>query len=161
MKRIEYWYNRGVKQIRFTRKGFEELKKKYEELKNARPPAVLDLKKARDMGDLSENGYYKAARSKLSGIDSTLRHLLSQIKGASVVESTNKDFIGIGSKVILRNKEKELVIELVGDLEANPAKKKISLLSPIGLALEGKKTGDKIEITTPQGKIFYIVTKIS
>ncbi len=154
-------YNRGVKQIRFTKKGFEELKKKYEELKSARPPAVLDLKKARDMGDLSENGYYKSARSKLSQIDHTLRTLLFQIKGASVVVHTNKDFIGIGSKVTLRNKEKELVIELVGDMESDPAKKKISLLSPIGRALEGKKAGDKIEIQTPQGKNFYVVIKVS
>lgn len=150
-----------MKRIRFTKKGFEELKKKYEELKSARPPAILDLKKARDMGDLSENGYYKSARSKLSQIDSTLRHLLFQIKGAAVVIHTNKDFIGIGSKVVLRNKEKELVIELVGDMESDPAKKKISLLSPIGLALEGKKAGDKIEIQTPQGKSFYIVIKVS
>ena len=58
-------YNKVMKNIRFTKEGFETLKKTYEDLKNSRPAAVLDLKRAREMGDLSENGYYKAARAKL------------------------------------------------------------------------------------------------
>ena len=51
--------------IKFTKDGFEKLKQELHSLENERPSAVLDLKKARDMGDLSENGYYKAARFKL------------------------------------------------------------------------------------------------
>src|SRR5258708_14698218 len=66
-------YNDPMNQIRFTKQGYEKLKRDYEELLKSRPAAVDDLKKARDMGDLSENGYYKASKSKLSFIDARLR----------------------------------------------------------------------------------------
>lgn len=146
-----------MKTIRFTREGFEELKKKLETLKDQRPSAVLDLKKARDQGDLSENGYYKSARLKLTEIDRNLRFLGFQLKNAFIVENKNKNIVGIGTKVKLSN---GITFLLVGDLEAKPSEKKISLLSPIGQALEGKRQGDKVEITTPQGKLSYKIIEL-
>lgn len=127
--------------IRFSKVGFEKLKKKFERLNSERPSAVLDLKKAREMGDLSENGYYKSARAKLSSIDRNLKYLTHQIKNAYVVEQIQ----GIG---------------VVGDLEANPSERKISLLSPIGRALENRKIGEIVEIKTPNGNTFYKIIKI-
>ncbi len=150
-----------MKNIRFTKKGFETLKKRYEDLKNSRPAAVLDLKKAREMGDLSENGYYKAARAKLSEIDRNLRKFLIELKSADVVESSNSHQVGIGRTVKLSDGKKEIIFQIVGDLEADPRQKKISLLSPLGQALERKKVGDRAEIITPSGKISYKIIKIS
>ena len=150
-----------MKNIRFTKKGFDALKKAYEDLKNSRPSAVLDLKRARDMGDLSENGYYKAAKFKLTDIDRNLRKFLFELKSADVVKESNLDQVGIGRTVKLSDGAKESVFQIVGDLEADPTQKKISLLSPLGQALEGKKAGDKAEITTPKGKFSYKIIKIS
>lgn len=147
--------------IRFTKSGFEKLKIDLENLIKERPQAVADLKKARDMGDLSENGYYKSARSKLSTIDHNLRKFTYDIKNAIVIENTNKKFAGIGSTVTLQNNDREVTYSIVGDFEANPKEKKISLLSPIGRALENKQAGSEAEIVTPKGTIYYKLTKIS
>ncbi|MEK7559262.1 MAG: GreA/GreB family elongation factor [Patescibacteria group bacterium] len=150
-----------MKNIRFTKKGFEALKIAYEDLKNSRPSAVADLKRAREMGDLSENGYYKAARAKLSEIDRNLRKFLIELRSADVVKESDRHQVGIGRTVKLSDGKKETVFQIVGDLEADPTQKKISLLSPLGQALERKKIGDKAEIITPSGKIHYKITKIS
>lgn len=148
--------------IRFSRTGFEELKEKFERLQSERPSALLDLKKAREMGDLSENGYYKAARAKLSAIDRDLRYLGHLIKNAYVVKHAQDiGVVGVGSKVILKNKDKEITFMIVGDLEANPTDRKISLLSPIGRAINNRSVGEIIEIKTPSGKISYEIIEVS
>ncbi len=147
--------------IRFTKKGFEKLKKDYEEAIKMRPIAVADLKKARDMGDLSENGYYKAARFKLSQIDYLIRKLKNDIRSAIVIETSGSDFVGIGNIVTLSNEKTKITYEVVGDLEANPDEKKISLLSPIGKAIKDRRVDENVFIETPTGKISYTITKIS
>ena len=113
------------------------------------------------MGDLSENGYYKAARSKLSEIDRNLRTLLYEIKNAVVIAGADKNAINIGSIIRLSDGKKEIKLSIVGDLEANPSLGKISLLSPIGQAVENKKAGDKVDIATPSGIITYKIISIS
>ena len=154
-------YNRRVKQIRFTKDGFEKIKQEYEELWNSRPAAVADLKKAREMGDLSENGYYKAARAKLSSVDHRLFRLKLSIKQAVVVEGSVSSRAGIGSEVVLFDGIKELIYNIVGDLEANPREGKISLLSPLGQAIEGKKEGESFEFITPGGVVKYVLKKLN
>lgn len=146
-----------MKSIRFSKEGLAGVKKNLEDLRSERPSAVLDLKKARDMGDLSENGYYKAARSKLADIDRNLRYLAYQLKNAVVAENMDKSVSGIGSRVELSNGVTYL---LVGDLEASPNENRVSLLSPVGRALEGKKAGENVEIKTPKGKFSYKIIKI-
>lgn len=147
--------------IRFTKKGFDKLKIDYENLIRERPAAVIDLKKAREMGDLSENGYYKSARSKLSLIDRHLRKLSTFLKKAKIIEYTNNKSVCIGSVVTLCNGKNEVEYEIVGDIEADPVNKKISLLSPIGKAIAGKRVGDKVIIEIPKGKTSYTMKKIS
>ncbi len=150
-----------MKQVRFTKEGYAKLKKEYEELLQSRPAAVEDLKKARDMGDLSENGYYKASRSKLSFIDARLRKFSLDIKYALIVDTKSSDTIGIGSTVTLANGKGEREYHIVGDLEANPSEGKLSLLSPLGKAIAGKQKGAEVEIITPNGSILYKIIKLS
>jgi transcription elongation factor GreA len=144
-----------VKQIRFTKEGYEKQKQEYEELLKSRPDAVAHLKKAREMGDLSENGYYKASRAKLSSIDHRLFRLKLSIKQAVIMDNTKRSVATIGSDVILFDGNKEEVYKIVGDLEANPREGKISLLSPLGRAIEGRQKGEKIEVESPKGIIKY------
>ncbi|HVZ67764.1 MAG TPA: GreA/GreB family elongation factor [Patescibacteria group bacterium] len=147
------------KQIRFTQEGLDKLKKEYQELLDKRPPAVLELKRAREMGDLSENGLYKAARMNLSSIDANLRRMNRMIKLADVQDAPTNS-IGIGSRVVVEQNGEEIVYSLVGDFEANPSEKKISVLSPIGKSLSGKKAGDVISITTPKGESKIKILKL-
>lgn len=148
--------------MRFTKSGYEKLQAEYEELKKQRPAVVEDLKKARELGDLRENGYYKASRSKLSFIDGRLTTLSYHIRNAIIIEESQSDKVEIGKNVlILTEEKKQLRYQVVGDLEANPSEGKISLRSPLGSAIAGHKVGDKVEFQTPRGKISYEIKEIS
>ncbi|HWY79173.1 MAG TPA: GreA/GreB family elongation factor [Candidatus Sulfotelmatobacter sp.] len=151
---------RPIHRMRFTKSGYENLKKEYAELLSQRPAAVEDLRKAREMGDLKENGYYKASRQKLNAIDGRLVRVTYNLKTAKIVEDETTGIIGIGSTVILVNGDKETMYQFVGDLEADPSEKKLSLLSPIGKAVEGKKEGDIIGVQTPSGQASYVIKKV-
>lgn len=150
-----------MKQIRFTKEGFEKLQKDYAALRASRPDAVEHLRKSREMGDLSENGYYKSSRAKLSFIDRQLREMGYSLKQAVVVPSTNTSSIDIGSVVMLKGNDTEVTYHIVGDLEADPKVGCISLLSPLGRSLIGKKAGDQIEVVTPRGKTAYKIISVS
>lgn len=149
-----------MKLIRFTAQGYKKLKEEYEGLLKSRPFAVEDLKKARELGDLSENGYYKASRAKLSSIDHRLYRLKISLKQAIILDKPQNSGAAIGNSVILSDGKKEYTYTIVGDLEANPMDGKISLLSPLGKAIEGRKINEEIEFDTPSGKIKYTIKNI-
>lgn len=148
------------KKIYFTKEGFSDLQKEYEKFLSDRKPAVEDLRRAREMGDLSENGYYKAAKFKLSSIDYNLRRIKMLIKNAVIAESIKKEIINIGSRIILSANDKKISYQIVGSYESDPEKGKISHVSPLGKALIGKKINQEVTITTPSGKVSYRITKV-
>lgn len=148
------------KKIYFTKEGFIDLQKEYQKFVTDRKPAVEDLRRAREMGDLSENGYYRAAKFKLSSIDYNLRRLSRLIKNAVIVESIIKDIINVGSKVTLKIDNKKVEYLIVGGYESDPSDGKISHLSPLGKALIGKRVNEEVIISTPSGKISYKIVKI-
>jgi transcription elongation factor GreA len=150
-----------LKRIRFTQEGYDKLKAEYQDLLKQRPAAVEELKKARDMGDLSENCYYKASRAKLSFIDGQLRKIDLEIKYAIIFSEKSEGKISIGSEIVLANDGREIKYQIVGDLEADPSQGKISLLSPLGRALTNKQVGDEAIIETPAKKIIYKILKIT
>jgi transcription elongation factor GreA len=143
--------------IRFTSEGFEKLKKEREDLLKERPDAVEHLKRAREMGDLSENGYYKASRQKLNQIDGRLRMVEHAIKYADIIESTEANVVEIGRTVTIQDGTIERVYEIVGDWEADPSAGKLSLLSPIGRAIANKKVGDEVLFEIPAGKKTLVI----
>ncbi len=151
-----------MKQIRFTQSGYKKLQDELAALIKQRPAVVEDLKKAREMGDLSENGYYKASRAKLSWVDGSITRSKYYLKNAVIVEDDGgNNTIDIGSNVVLSDGKKEIHYEIVGDMEANPSEGKLSLLSPIGKALTGKKAGDTVEFSMPAGTITYKILSLS
>ena len=147
--------------IRFTKAGHAKLLQELEDLKAERPGVILDVSKAREMGDLKENGYYQASKQKLRSIDSRIMHVKYYLKIGEIVPDAKNGAITVGNVVTLANGAKEMTYEFVGDLEADPSQKKLSLLSPIGRAVEGKVVGDVVEIDLPVGKVSYTVKKIS
>lgn len=149
-----------MKIITFTKTGLESHKKQLEELTSKRPSAVKVLSNARDMGDLSENGLYKAAKQELVDLDRQIRNLKYLIKYAKVLSPENNDFIQIGHKVLVEIKNEKKEFFLVGEYEANPKENKISNKSPIGFMLMGKKVGDKLQIKVPNGILSYKILSI-
>jgi len=137
-----------------------ELKKRFDTLKTERVHAVGELKKAREMGDLSENGYYKASKMKLVSVDRELRDIQYKLKYVSVIQKEHSDQISLGSKVKLSLGEKEVTYDIVGEYEANPRNGRISNVSPLGRALLRKKEGEVINFKTPNGETTYTILKI-
>lgn len=148
------------KKIIFTRDGYDELLKEKLNLQNQRVLAVAELQRSRELGDLSENAAYKVARSKLTGIDVRLRRLDKICRSVEVLESPSKDFADIGSRVSLQSKTETKEIVLVGGYESDITKGKISIYSPVGKAVRGKKQGDTVKVSIPQGVVSYTVLKI-
>lgn len=150
--------------IVFTRKGLDDLKREYEELLRVkRPAAVKRLSEAKNLGDLTENSEYTAAREELSFLDGRIVELEEILRQAKAVSSSKKKsrLIEIGCKVTLKINGRQEVFNIVGEWEANPSQKKISPSSPLGKALLGKQVGDKVEVSAPAGKIIYKILKIN
>ena len=112
------------------------------------------------MGDLKENGYYKASRAKLSFIDSRLFHLKLLMKRAEIIEAPKNGLVGIGCRVIISNGTVQKEYQIVGEFESNPAESKLSEVSPIGKELLGKRVGDSITVKAPIGMMNYTIVKI-
>ncbi len=148
--------------VLLTREGLTELKREYNTLMNVkRPDAVQRLSDARDLGDLSENSEYAAAKQDLTFIDGRILELEEIIHGAKLISGTHtKSLVDLGCKVILHVDGKKEEFMLVGEWEADPNEKKISHESPLGKALMGKKVGDKVEVEAPVGKLTYKILGI-
>lgn len=147
--------------VLLTKQGLDELKGEHEELTNSkRPHAVTRLSDARDLGDLSENSEYAAAKQDLAFIDGRIVELEEILHAAKIITSHKKGAVDVGSKVTLHINGKKDVYTLVGEWEADPKEKKISHESPLGKALLGKKVGDKVEVEAPAGKVLYKVLHI-
>lgn len=138
--------------IPFTKEGYQKLLEDRAMFLAARPEAVEHLRKSREMGDLSENGYYKASRQQLSFLDSRIRRVERLIKLAKIIEPT---------RVKLSDGKNEYEYEIVGGYESDPIKHTISQQSPLGRAIIGKKVNDVVEVHTPSGTKKYTILSIS
>lgn len=153
------------KKIYLTKEGLAELKREHDELTQKRRPEVLErVSQARNLGDLSENAEYVAARDELSFIDGRISELEELLREVSVIAEDNgkgaHTQIKLGSTVTLHVDGKKEQYTVVGEWEADPALKKISHESPLGKSLLGKKVGEKVEVEAPAGRILYKIVDI-
>lgn len=150
-----------------TKDGLAELKSEFEQLTTVRRPEVVNrVSDARNMGDLSENAEYTAAREELSFIDGRIDELEDLLKQVILIEDSKAvtsqgTMIQLGSKVTVKVNGKQEIYMVVGEWEADPTEKKISHESPLGKALLGKGVGEKVEVEAPAGKILYTITAIN
>jgi transcription elongation factor GreA len=147
--------------IPFTKEGYQNLLDEKAKFMAERPDAVENLRKSREMGDLSENGYYKASRARLSFLDSRIRRVERLIRLGRIVQSTNSGMVEIGSHVTITDGKKEYEYSIVGGYESDPSKKTISHISPIGRALLGKRERDTVKVIIPSGTAGYTIVKIT
>ncbi|HKL82610.1 MAG TPA: transcription elongation factor GreA [Desulfobacter sp.] len=152
-------------QIPVTKQGFATLKKELERLKTVdRPEIIKAIEVARAHGDLSENAEYHAAKERQSFIEGRIGELSYKIGNAKVIDpdSVAKDVVRFASRVLVENldTEEEQEYMIVGEDEADIKKGKISVSSPLGSALIGKRLGEEAILQAPGGKRIYEVVNI-
>lgn len=152
--------------IPMTREGYDKLRV---ELDRLRGPMMIEITQrvatAREMGDLSENAEYHAAREDQGQLQARINELADRLGRAVIVDPSAlpKDTVVFGSRVKVKDMEfdEEETYELVGPGQENPEKGRILTESPIGQGLLGKKKGEVAEIEVPSGKIKFKVLEIS
>lgn len=143
--------NKTRKGVYLTSKGLLDAKEELEFLKRVKRSEIAQkIQTAREYGDLTENSEYDAALEEQNLLENRISELENIVKEAKVIsEEHTCDFVVIGSTVKVEMDDEIDEFTLVGRVEANPAKKRISNESPLGTALLGAKKGEVVEVTTP------------
>lgn len=150
------------KEYKLTKKGVDELKVELETLISGRGAMADKLKVARDHGDLRENAEYHNARDEQGAMEDRISKIEMILGSVEVLKAPKNDGkINLGNTVVLKGAKGEQTYILVGSVEANPAERKISDASPIGMALKGKSVGSEVVIELPAGELTYTVKSIS
>lgn len=147
-----------------TRQGFDRLKAEIERLRREeRPRITRAIAEARSHGDLAENAEYHAAREKQSFIEGRIHELELKLGHAEVIDPpTEGDRVTFGSTVRLEDGDgKEVRYWIVGSDEAEPAKGKISIMSPLARTLIGKEVGQTVTAQVPGGKKTYEILAVN
>lgn len=148
-----------------TKKGYEALKAELDRLRKVERPKVIEaIAEARAHGDLSENAEYDAAKDRQGFIESRIAEIETKLADARVVEITGRttDTVVFGATVavIEQQSQSKKCYTLVGQDEADMKFNKISVQSPVGRALIGKRVGDFVEVKTPVKMVEYEVVEI-
>jgi transcription elongation factor GreA len=148
-----------------TKQGFEALKKELQNLKkNVRPQNIKAIEEARAHGDLSENAEYAAAKDRQGFIEGRINELEFKLANIDIIDTDKlpKDRAVFGCKVVLENIEtgEDVSYQLVGPDESNIENGRISVSSPLGKALIGRKPGDELTLEVPGGKRMYELIEI-
>lgn len=146
--------------VPFTQAGYDKLKVRQAELLAKREVVLVSLQRAREQGDLSENGAYTSAKFELGNVDRELRRLNHNIKYGVVKQADGTGKVGFGNRVTVTLNDKEYTYLLVGSQESDPSQAMLSVDSPVGQALLGKRVGDTVVVTMPDRTIEYRVRKI-
>ncbi len=153
------------KKVYVTKEGLEELKREHDQIIGQKRPELVErLAAARDMGDLSENAEYHAAREELAFLDGRIDEIEEMLKLAVIIKdqpSATHTQVKLGSNITMKSNGKQYSYTLVGELEADPAEKRISHESPLGKALIGKKVGEQVEVKAPARTVVYTIVTIA
>lgn len=149
----------------YTEEGFNRLKAELSDLKTkGRADMARQIAEARDKGDLSENAEYDAAKDAQGLLELKISKLEDVVANARILDESTVDVsqVSVLSKVKIKNKKTgaEMSYTLVSEEEADLKQGRISVGSPIGKGLLGKKVGDIAEITVPAGKLEFQVVEI-
>jgi transcription elongation factor GreA len=155
-----------IERCPMTREGYDKLKTDLDRMQNGE---MIELARriaaARDLGDLSENAEYHAAREDQGMLQAKINELKDKLARAYLIDKSNlpTDTVVFGSKVKVKDLDldEEEVFVLVGNGEEDYNQNKILTSSPIGQGLLGKKVGDKVEIQVPMGTVKFQVLEIS
>ena len=147
-----------------TRAGYDKLKKELEDLMKQKAQVSLDIGEAREKGDLKENAEYHSAKEKMGEIMGRIGKIQDKLQSAKLIDEmkTPKDTVAIGTTVTLEDGDGESVeYTLVGEDESDPMEGKISVQSPLGSGLLGRKTKETVEIQLPAGARSFKILKVA
>jgi len=152
--------------IPMTADGFQRLEEELRHLKlNERPAVIRQIAEAREHGDLSENAEYHAARERQSFIEGRVAELEDKIARAEVIDvsklSGKQVKFGATITVVDEDTDEKNSYQIVGPDEADVREKRLSITSPLARAVIGKKVGDTVEVTTPNGSKSYEIVKVA
>ena len=152
--------------IPFTKDGYDKLKDELERLRTIERPEIIEaIATAREHGDLKENAEYHAAREKQGFIEARITDLEDKLSRSQVIDSGNDgdDTVKFGAWVTLCDEisGETRKYRIVGDLEADIKSNQLSVSSPIGKALLGKKLDDIVHLNVPKGKKEFVILDIS
>ncbi len=155
-----------TERVPMTREGFEKKKSELDRKQNVEMIEVAKrIAAARDLGDLSENAEYHAAREDQGMLQASIDALKEQLAHSFIVEqgSLPKDAVVFGARVRIKNLDsgEHEVYVLVGPGDEDYDNNKILTTSPRGQGLLGKKVGEKVEIKVPRGTLKYQIVDIS
>ncbi|MBL7919241.1 MAG: transcription elongation factor GreA [Bacteroidia bacterium] len=150
----------------YTEEGLQKMKDELQQLKTVeRKAATQAIVDARDKGDLSENAEYDAAREAQALLELRIAKLEDVIANARIVDETQLDLskVSILTTVKIKNTTNgtSMKYTLVAENEADLKSGKISVDSPIGKALLGKKVGEKVDVQVPVGKVTFEISEIT
>jgi transcription elongation factor GreA len=148
-----------------TREGYEALKKELENLKRVeRPQNLKAIEEARAHGDLSENAEFAAAKDRQGFIEGRIGELGYKLANSDIInpDTLSKDKAVFGHRVLLENIDtgEDVEYQLVGPDESDIERGRISISSPLGRAILGKKPGDELVLEVPGGKRVYELVEI-
>jgi transcription elongation factor GreA len=154
-----------VERVPLTKEGYEALKKELEKLKRVeRPQNIKAIEAARAHGDLSENAEYAAAKDRQGFLEGRIGELEYKLAYAEIIDLSRlpKGKVVFGSRVVLENIDtgEDVEYQLVGPDESNIEKGRISVSSPLGKAMIGKRPGDELTLVVPGGMRSYQVVEI-
>ncbi|WP_294674344.1 transcription elongation factor GreA [uncultured Fluviicola sp.] len=150
----------------YTEEGLKKLKDELHEMKTVQRPRISEqIAEARDKGDLSENAEYDAAKEAQGLLEMKIAKMEELVSKARIIDNSlidnSKVFILSRVKIKNVNNNMEMEYTLVAESEADLKEKKISVDSPIGKGLLGKKVGDIADVQTPNGIIKFEVMDIA
>ena len=148
-----------------TRNGYEKLKRELVHLKSVeRPQNIKAIEEARAHGDLSENAEFEAAKDRQAFIEGRIQELGYKLGTADVIEPDDlpKDRAVFGCGVVLENVDtgESVEYQLVGPDESSIEEGRISVKSPLGLAIIGREVGEEVSVQAPAGKRTYELVEI-
>ena len=154
-----------MERVPLTKEGYEALKKELEKLKRVeRPQNIKAIEAARAHGDLSENAEYAAAKDRQGFLEGRIGELEYKLAYAEIIDLSRlpKGKVVFGSRVVLENIDtgEDVEYQLVGPDESNIEKGRISVSSPLGKAMIGKRPGDELTLVVPGGMRSYQVVEM-
>ena len=154
-----------MEKVPMTALGYASLETELKQRQSVDRPRIIEhIAEARSHGDLSENAEYHAAKEEQSHNEGRIAEIEDKLARADIIDISklSGDTIMFGATVTLvdEDTEKKTVWQLVGEVEADAKKGRISITSPLARALIGKAKGANVEVVTPGGAKAYEITKI-
>ncbi|MDQ6771379.1 MAG: GreA/GreB family elongation factor [Candidatus Dormibacteraeota bacterium] len=145
-----------------TSDGLQRLKAELVQARARRIEAADSMKEAAQPGDIEDNPEYEQAKEEVGRFDDRIYELEEMIGRAQVIEERHTDVIEAGSMIEIQDEEGERhTFRVVGAVESDPGAGKISVESPVGRAIVGRRQGDKVTVEVPVGQVEITILSVS